>query len=192
MKRAGEVEERKYGTTMKFVHNFVDTRHGQLAEVADAVKSLIVDCDAQAAGFLRDHHDGAAVPRGRVLDQASCKIFIQDSIHLFCNERVHPIRLGANWNGARRQIDLEGQQRACPEIGRGLGEDISKVVEHVGQVVNHRWCPTVPMEVERDISHVRGKAAPQRQEACALLNVKTFEKSRRRFRRWRRFLFCSR
>lgn len=69
-----------------------DARHSGWLKGADAIQPLIVDHDAEAAKRLGDDQDGTAILRGGVLNQASCKTFIQDAVYLFRDERVYPVR----------------------------------------------------------------------------------------------------
>lgn len=103
---------------MEFVHDFVETRYGQLAEAADAVIPLMIGRDVQAAGFLGDDHDGAAAPRGWVLDQTSRKIFIQDGVRLSRSERINWVRLGADRVLGGRSI-LKGSNK---HVLRSVGD----------------------------------------------------------------------
>ena len=72
----------------------IDEGDRNLGNFGDLIQFLVVDCNSNAIGFLRNTYEGGRPPRRGVLDEAGGKVRVQDGIWLLREGRVQSV-LGA-------------------------------------------------------------------------------------------------
>ena len=71
------------------------------------VQFLVVDCDPDATGFLRDAHKGVRPRRRGVLNKAGREIGVQNGVCLFGEDRVKSVGARLNRLSPWRYLDFE-------------------------------------------------------------------------------------
>ena len=102
-----KVERGENRTAAEGVKHLVDAGNRNLRNLGDLVQFLVVDCDADAARFLRDAHKRARPRRRGVLNETGREIGVQNGVYLFGEDWVKSVGARLDRLGPTRHLDFK-------------------------------------------------------------------------------------